>query len=79
MVARGAAIRGAKFLNISSVSNIKLFDVTNLPLGVNQKGNIFEIILPRSTEIPLDKSKTFQTVEDNQTKALIEVYEGEEN
>ena len=57
VVARGAAIRGAKFLNISSVSNIKLFDVTNLPLGVNQKGNIFGIILPRSIEILLDKQK----------------------
>ena len=77
VVARGAAIRGAKFLNISSVSNIKLFDVTNLSLGVNQKDNIFEKILPRSTEIPQYKSKTFQTVENNQTKALIKVYEGE--
>ena len=77
VVARGAAIRGAKFLNISSVSNIKLFDVTNLPLGVNQKDNIFEIILPMSTEIPWYNSKTFKTVKNDQTKALIEVYEGE--
>jgi len=77
VVARGAAIRGAKFVNISSVSNIKLFDVTNLPLGVRKKGNIFAIILPRSTQIPKYKTETFETVENNQTKALIEVYEGE--
>ena len=77
VVAMGAAIRSAKFLNISSVSNIKLFDRTNLPLGVKKLGNIFEIILPRSSKIPSDNTDTFVTVNDNQTKALIEIYEGE--
>ena len=77
VVAMGAAIRGGKFLNISSVSHIKLFDVTNLPLGVKQSGNIFDIILPRSSKVPSHNTKTFSTVGDNQTKALIEVYEGE--
>ena len=78
VVAMGAAIRGGKCLNISSVSNIKLFDVTNLPLGVKQLGNIFQIILPRSSKVPSHNTLTFATVDNNQTKALIEVYEGEE-
>ena len=77
-VAKGAAIRGAKFMNLSSVSDINLFDVTNLSLGIKQKGDIFEIIIPRSTEFPTYNEKTFMTTEDNQTSALIEVYEGEE-
>lgn len=79
MVARGAAIRGAKFLNLPSVSDIALFDVTNLSLGIRIKGNIFSILIPRSTTIPY-KSKDngiFYTVENNQTQALIQVFEGE--
>ena len=40
-VAKGAA-RGAKFMDLSSVSDINLFDVTNLPLGIKKIGNIFQ-------------------------------------
>ena len=77
-VAKGAAIRGAKFMDLSSVSDINLFDVTNLPLGIKKIGNIFHKILERSTKTNEPHKDTFVTVEDNQTKALIEVYEGEE-
>ena len=80
VVARGAAIRGAKFLNLPAVSDITLFDVTNLSLGVKLKDNIFSILVPRSTPIPYKPKSNgiFYTVEDNQTNALIQVFEGEE-
>ena len=78
VVAMGAAIRGAKFCGISSVRDIKLFDVTNLSLGVKLKDNLFEKILPRSTPIPCFKLDSFETVQDNQDFAIIEIYEGEE-
>ena len=78
VVARGAAIRGGKFLNLPSVSDIKLFDVTNLSLGIKLKDNKFSKIIPRSTLIPYQNKNIFYTTEDNQTNALIEVYEGEE-
>ena len=78
VVAMGAAIRGAKFCGLSSVKDIKLFDVTNLSLGVKLKDNLFEKLIPRSTPIPCFKMDTFETVQDNQDFAIIEIYEGEE-
>lgn len=79
VVARGAAIRGAKFLNLPLVSDITLFDVTNLSLGIRTKGNIFDILIPRSTPIPYNPKDNgiFCTVKNNQTEALIQVFEGE--
>ena len=78
VVAMGAAIKGAKFAKLSSVEDIKLFDVTNLSLGIKLKDNIFEKLIPRSSPIPFSNEETFETVYDNQDFANIEVYEGEE-
>lgn len=77
VVAMGASIRGAKFSNLPSVEDIKLFDVTNLPLGVKLKDNIFNILIPRNTPIPYSVTDVFETVQDKQNYAIIEVYEGE--
>ena len=76
-VAIGAAIQGAKISNLSSVNYIKLLDVTNLSLGVNTEGNIMSKIIPRSSPISAPGIETYKTVKDNQTAALIEVFEGE--
>ena len=74
----GAAIRGAKLSNLPSIDDINLFDVTNLSLGIKEYGNKFNIIIPRSTPIPYYNKRNFKTSVDNQTNALIKVYEGEE-
>ena len=79
VVAIGASIRGAKCFNFSSVKDIKLFDVTNLSLGIKLVNNKFEKLIPRSTPIPSFKTETFETVYDNQDYANIEVFEGEED
>ena len=73
----GASIRGAKFLNLPSVSDIKLFDVTNLSLGIRLIENKFSKLIPRSTPIPYNNKGIIYTVRDNQDTALIEVFEGE--
>ena len=52
--------------------------MTNLSLGIKLKDNKFSKIIPRSTLIPYQNKNIFYTTEDNQTNALIEVYEGEE-
>ena len=77
VVAMGAAIRGGKCFNFSSVKDIKLFDVTNLSLGIKLTDNKFEKLIPRSTKIPSSKIDTFETVYDDQDYANIEVFEGE--
>ena len=79
VVAMGAAIRGAKFNNLPSVKDIQLFDVTNLSLGIRIYENKFGKVIDRSKPIPFESQEDFFTVEDNQTNALIEVYEGESN
>jgi len=79
VVAMGASVRGAKISNLTSVKDIKLFDVTNLSLGIRIIGNKFSRIIERSTPIPFKNKGVFETVEDNQTEGLIEVYEGEGN
>ena len=78
-VARGAAIQAAMLSNLSPVKNMSLLDVTNLSLGVNMLGNKMSKIIKRSTPIPEEVSETYTTVADNQTKALIEIFEGEDN
>ena len=73
----GASIRAAKLSRLPSVQDIKLFDVTNLSLGVRVQGNRFKRIIPRSTPIPFSNTDTFKTTLDNQDFAVIKIYEGE--
>ena len=77
IVAMGASIRGAKFYNISSIEDIKLFDVTNLSFGVRLKGNLFKRIIPRSTKIPFQNTDLFKTTLNDQDFAVIKIFEGE--
>ena len=64
--------------NLPSVKDIKLFDVTNLSLGIRKIGNKLVKLVNRSTKIPSYNNKDiFFTTEDNQTKAIVELYEGE--
>ena len=77
VVAMGASIRAAKLSRLPSVQDIKLFDVTNLSLGVRVQGNRFKRIIPRSTPIPFSNTDTFKTTLDNQDFAVIKIYEGE--
>ena len=78
VVAMGASIRGAKYYNLPSVKDIKLFDVTNLSLGIMVTENKFSKLIERSTAIPFWNEKSYETSEDNQTSVLIAVYEGED-
>jgi len=78
-VAYGAAVQAAVLTGHSSeqTENLVLLDVTPLSLGVAMQGDVFGIVVPRNTTIPTNKSRTFTTVEDNQTTVTFPVYEGE--
>ncbi|CAJ2658019.1 unnamed protein product [Trifolium pratense] len=64
-VAYGAAVQAALLSE----------DVKNVPKKV--VGDIMNVVIPRNTSIPVKKTGEFCTVVDNQTRSLIEVYEGE--
>ncbi|MCI33212.1 heat-shock protein, partial [Trifolium medium] len=77
-VAYGAAVQAALLSeDVKNVPNLVLQDVTPLSLGKGVAGNVMSVVIPRNTSIPVRKTKTYRTVEDNLSSVPIKVYEGE--
>jgi len=76
-VAYGAAVQAALLSEGTIVPNLTLRDVIPLSLGKDNVGDIMDIVIPRNSLIPVQKTKTYVTVSDNQPTVLIKVYEGE--
>ncbi|XP_073044733.1 heat shock cognate 70 kDa protein-like [Primulina eburnea] len=78
-VASGAAIQAALLAGQGNaeVKGILLCDVTPLSLGVHVEGGVMSVIIPRNSAIPTKKEEQFMTCADNQSVALIQVFEGE--
>lgn len=72
-VAYGAAVQAAVLTGQTSdkTADLLLLDVAPLSLGVAMQGDIFASVVPRNTPIPTNKSRTFTTVEDNVSPALM--------
>ena len=75
VVAVGAAIQAGVLAG--EVKDIVLLDVTPLTLGIETLGGVMTPLVPRNTTIPVSKSQTFSTAENNQTAVDIMVYQGE--
>lgn len=75
VVSIGASVQGS--ILSGEVYDIVLLDVTPLSLGVETKGDRFVKIIERNTTIPVRKTMTFTTVEDNQTTVKVHVLQGE--
>lgn len=75
-VALGAAFH-AKILSGVGIEDATFKYVTPLSLGIRDYGGGMRIIVPRNTTIPINMSREFHTVLDNQTEALFKVHEGE--
>jgi molecular chaperone DnaK len=75
VVAAGAAIQAGVLQG--DVKDVLLLDVTPLSLGVETKGGVMTVLIPRNTTIPTRKSEIFSTAEDNQNQVEIHVLQGE--
>jgi molecular chaperone DnaK len=75
VVAVGAAIQAGVLSG--EVKNVLLLDVTPLSLGVETLGGVTTKIIERNTTVPIRKSETFSTAEDNQPAVEIHVLQGE--
>ncbi|KAG2727536.1 hypothetical protein I3760_01G161300 [Carya illinoinensis] len=76
----GAALEGAVASGINDPFgslDLLTIQVTPLAIGIQADGNNFVPIIPRNTTMPARRELAFTTVHDNQTEALIVVYEGE--
>ena len=75
VVAIGAAVQ-AYSLEEEGESNL-LLDVTPFSLGIDTAGGFFGRVIDRNATIPLQQSRTFTTVNDNQEEVKILVRQGE--
>ncbi|MCW2706700.1 MAG: dnaK2 [Frankiales bacterium] len=75
VVAMGAAIQAGVLKG--DVSDVLLLDVTPLSLGVETRGGVMTRIVDRNTTIPVRRSETFSTAEDNQPAVDVVVLQGE--
>ena len=73
-VAIGAAYQGAV---LAGKLNYRLLDVTPLTLGIEDAAGTVQKIIYRNTPIPVSKTQSFTTAEDNQTEVSIHVVQGE--
>jgi molecular chaperone DnaK len=75
VVAVGAAIQAGVLAG--EVKNVVLLDVTPLSLGVETLGGVSTKLIERNTTVPVRKSETFSTAEDNQSAVDVHVLQGE--
>jgi molecular chaperone DnaK len=75
VVAIGAAIQAGVLAG--EVKDVLLLDVTPLSMGVETLGGVMTKLIERNTTIPVRKSETFSTAEENQPAVDIHVLQGE--
>ncbi|KAL2469907.1 Heat shock 70 kDa protein 8 [Abeliophyllum distichum] len=78
---RGAALEGAVASGVNDpFGNLDLLTIqtTALSIGIRADGNSIVPVIPKNTTMPARKDVIFTTVHNNQSEALIIVYEGNE-
>lgn len=75
IVAQGACMQAEMIKG--KAKDLLLLDVTPLSLGLETKGDKLTTIIERNSTIPIKKSMTFTTINDNQQTVTIHVLQGE--
>ena len=85
-IALGAAVRAGFLERQADLSEVRLTDVCPFSLGVGvaeydhrggMRDGIFSPIIERNTVIPASRVETYSTMQDNQEKIRLEIYQGE--
>ncbi len=76
-VAYGASYQAAIINGDILNDKLLLFDIVGISLGIQTKDGKMEVIIKRGNKIPINKKKRFTTSQDNQTKIIIKIYQGE--
>ena len=50
---------------------------TPFSLGIELNNGQMDIMIPRNTEIPYQKTLKYKTIKDNQSKIILKIYQGE--
>ena len=75
VVSMGAAIQGSVL--VGETSDVVLVDLTPLSLGIEISGGLIQRIIDINTPLPVDHTKLFTTVIDDQQSVKIRVFQGE--
>jgi molecular chaperone DnaK len=52
-------------------------DVLSVSLGIHVKGGVMSVVIGRNTPIPVEVTKRYYTLEDNQTVISVRAFQGE--
>jgi molecular chaperone DnaK len=75
VVAVGAAVQAGVLSG--DVADMVLLDVTPLSLGIETKGGLTTVMIPRNTTLPTQRKETFSTASDDQPSVEVHVLQGE--
>lgn len=77
-VAYGAAYQAATIYSdvVAAGSSLLLIDCIPLDLSIETAGGVATVLIPKGSSIPISRTETFTTYDDNQCAVTIKVHEG---